>query len=461
MLDTDVDRWQRDFPAEAALVADARRAVTARAVELGADEEVARDIALATSEAVTNVVVHAFVGRDPGMMRVVVEPDDDAIVVRVIDDGRGLVPRSDSPGIGLGLPTIGQLTESFDIRDGLGERGTEVRMVFRAPGVRARAAERPEDWRFELLAEVSRLTGSGWPGPGVERLVELLVPRVADACAVDLTEQGNHRRVAARIDDDEELSAWLAARRPPAEAMELIMSSLRGGEVRIVDVDEGANAALAERPGDLEHMRRTGLRWWVNVPLMDGEVLLGSLGLGLREGRPSPHEQIAFLAALGERAARGLANPQLIDDLRHTRERFEAILAVLSEAITVHDRHGRTVYVNPAAARLLGAASVEEVLAAEPGELAARFSVTREDGRPVGVEDYPGRKVVAGLPAEPLLTRSVHKASGRVYWLLTKATLLAGDEPLAVNVIDDVTDLKEAEARLRELDHGGGPLPDG
>ena len=40
----------------------------------------------------------------------------------------------------------------------------------------------------------------------------------------------------------------------------------------------------------------------------------------------------------------------------------------------------------------------------------------------------------------PLLTRSVHRASGRELWLLTKATLLDdGGELLAVNIIEDVT----------------------
>jgi PAS domain S-box-containing protein len=453
MLDTDVARWQRDFPAEPAAVSHLRRAVTARAIELGATEELSRDIALAVSEAATNVVVHAFVGTEPGLLRVIVEPLDGKLAICVIDDGSGLVPRSDSPGIGLGLPTIGQLTESFDIRAGEGDHGTEVRMVFTAPGVRAPVMKHapPEDWRFQLLADVAHTAGSAWPGPGLERLVDLLVPRVADACAVDLVEQGTQRRVAARVDDDLELSAWLAGRRPPDAAMQSILASLRVGDIRILDVDDAANTALAVEPGDREQMARTALRWWVNVPLMDGEVLLGSLGLGLRAGRTPPHEQVAFLAALGERAARGLANTQLVDELRHTRERLEGILGALSEAITVHDERGKTVYANEAAARLLGAESVAEVLAAEPGELAARFDITREDGSPVAETDLPGRRVVAGQDAPALLTRSIHKASGRARWLLTKATLLEGDQRLAVNIIEDVTELKEAESRLRAL----------
>jgi PAS domain S-box-containing protein len=237
--------------------------------------------------------------------------------------------------------------------------------------------------------------------------------------------------------------------------MESIMAALRVGDIRIIDVDPATNAALADQPGDLEQMERTALRWWVNIPLMDGEVLLGSLGLGMREHRLSPRKQVAFLAALGERAARGLANTQLIEELRHTRARLEGILSALSEAVTVNDAAGHVVYANDAAVRLLGASSVEEVLSAKPGELAARFDVTSEDGTPVTDEEFPGNRILAGLDAPPLLTRSVHKRTGRASWLLTKATLLEGDESLAVNIIEDVTELKEAESRLRALGQDG------
>jgi hypothetical protein len=43
--------------------------------------------------------------------------------------------------------------------------------------------------------------------------------------------------------------------------------------------------------------------------------------------------------------------------------------------------------------------------------------------------------------------RSVHRASGRDRWLLTRGSILDEDGPLAVNIIDDVTDAKVAEHR--------------
>ena len=122
----------------------------------------------------------------------------------------------------------------------------------------------------------------------------------------------------------------------------------------------------------------------------------------------------------------------------------------------MHDQNGRMAYANQAAARLLGASSVEEVLSTSPDELTGRFAITREDGSPVALEELPGHRVLAGGETAPtLVTRSVHLASGREYWLQTTATRLDDEGPLAVNVIRDVTDAKLSEQRQRYLAQAG------
>jgi PAS domain S-box-containing protein len=140
--------------------------------------------------------------------------------------------------------------------------------------------------------------------------------------------------------------------------------------------------------------------------------------------------------------------------------RLDLVLDAVADAVTVHDETGQTIYANDAAVRLLGAASREEVLAAAPGQLAERFIITREDGSPVRTEDLPGRHAVLGEPAPPLLTRSVHRTTGRVYWLLTKASVVREPDGrvLAVNIIEDVTEAKEGERRQRFLAEAGAVL---
>ena len=56
--------------------------------------------------------------------------------ISIVDDGCGMKPRADSPGLGVGLGLIAQLTSSLEILVGPGGRGTEMRITLDAPGMR-------------------------------------------------------------------------------------------------------------------------------------------------------------------------------------------------------------------------------------------------------------------------------------------------------------------------------------
>lgn len=89
-------------------------------------------VALAVTEAVANVVVHAYRDGDPGLVYVAASLDDGTLAVVISDDGQGMAPRTDSPGIGLGLALIANLTDTMQIEHGGG--GTRLVMRFaRAP----------------------------------------------------------------------------------------------------------------------------------------------------------------------------------------------------------------------------------------------------------------------------------------------------------------------------------------
>ena len=122
------------WPAEPTAVPAARRTVLGHLrASLTPDPPLA-DIGLAVSEAVTNVVQHAYVNQSPGPVRVRVESGPVEIEVMVEDAGRGMAPRMDSPGLGLGLPVIATLAERFDVRKSR-SGGTRLCMWFvRDPG---------------------------------------------------------------------------------------------------------------------------------------------------------------------------------------------------------------------------------------------------------------------------------------------------------------------------------------
>jgi serine/threonine-protein kinase RsbW len=119
----------RRFPAQADQVRLARREVEAYAREHGAVDPAG--IALAVSEAVTNAVIHAYVDRPvPGDVEVLAERHpDDGLEVHVCDEGRGMMPRSDSPGLGVGLPLVAKLAQRFRVET-RPTGGTAVSMVF-------------------------------------------------------------------------------------------------------------------------------------------------------------------------------------------------------------------------------------------------------------------------------------------------------------------------------------------
>ena len=111
-------------------VALLRHAVVRYARGAGVAEGVLDDVALAVSEAATNSVLHAFGqhGAD-GVLTVQAQLLGNVLSVSVTDDGCGLTPRADSPGMGLGLPLMARLSSQLEIRKP-GDGGTEVRMSF-------------------------------------------------------------------------------------------------------------------------------------------------------------------------------------------------------------------------------------------------------------------------------------------------------------------------------------------
>jgi anti-sigma regulatory factor (Ser/Thr protein kinase) len=126
---------RRAFRATADAVPAARHAVVAFAEQQGVRGSLLLDIALAVSEACTNVVLHAYRDDDEaGGFEVTARRGDD-LEVSVSDGGVGMLPHPESPGMGVGLPLIAELTHSVEVHADE-EHGTTVVMRFRIGGDR-------------------------------------------------------------------------------------------------------------------------------------------------------------------------------------------------------------------------------------------------------------------------------------------------------------------------------------
>jgi serine/threonine-protein kinase RsbW len=124
------ETFSKSYPAVPESVRVARHALTVFADRAGADAERLEAIRLAASEAVTNAILHAYSGDRSGTIQVSASYVKDEVWLLIGDAGTGLRARSNSPGLGLGLALIAQLSDEFQILS-RGSGGTELRMRFK------------------------------------------------------------------------------------------------------------------------------------------------------------------------------------------------------------------------------------------------------------------------------------------------------------------------------------------
>ncbi|MGH2882919.1 MAG: ATP-binding protein [Solirubrobacteraceae bacterium] len=129
------ERLKRSAPARPQAVGELRREIARYAEHIGASSTARDAMALAVSEALTNVVVHAYADQEPGPMLLEAWDDGEGhLLVLICDEGKGMVPRTDSPGMGVGMPLIAQMADDVHVasRGKLG--GTKVAMRFSLDG---------------------------------------------------------------------------------------------------------------------------------------------------------------------------------------------------------------------------------------------------------------------------------------------------------------------------------------
>jgi len=111
-----VDR--RVFEACPDSVPQVRRAAVEWLREHGAPRDLADSAALAVTEAAANVVIHAYRNGAPARgadLLLELERDDGGFRVSVYDEGIGMSPRADSPGLSLGVPLMASVADRMEI----------------------------------------------------------------------------------------------------------------------------------------------------------------------------------------------------------------------------------------------------------------------------------------------------------------------------------------------------------
>lgn len=276
-----------------------------------------------------------------------------------------------------------------------------------------RAAAEVNLRRFRLLSAVADVGNEASAlEDAVARLLDMLTPDFADACAVDASIEGHDRRLGVRPEDADGAFEQ-ALRRGPETSRLVLPLRARGNTI-------GRLTALLDASGR----------------------------------RYSPSD-VAFAEVFAGRAAVVLDNAGLTSELDAAERQLGTVLDGLAEAVLVTDANGRTVYANQAAVTLLRMGSAREMKEASPGEMMERYDVFDEAGNPVELRQLPGARVRAGeRNPEPMLVRNIVKATGEERWLLNKTTAITDAQDRVVrvvNVIEDVTESKRAELAHRLL----------
>src|SRR4051812_1290216 len=266
--------------------------------------------------------------------------------------------------------------------------------------------------------------GAANVGTLVDRVLDLLVPGLADLAWLDLRLEGEPHRLGARGAGPD-----------------------RAGAER---------ALIAAGPDDDTALDALGVRSVLFQPLATRDEPFGGLSLALGpSGRSYGPADAEFSELVAGRVAVILQNAGLTLAAAQTERRMISALDALAEAVTMNGPDGRTVYANDAAARLLRVGSAEELYAGEVGEISRRFLIYDEDGEPVEFRALPAFRALAGedRPA-PMLVRNVVRETGEERWLVNRVTVLRngqGEVDRVVNVIENVTEVKQGELRQRML----------
>ena len=125
----------------------------------------------------------------------------------------------------------------------------------------------------------------------------------------------------------------------------------------------------------------------------------------------------------------------------------------MANGLTVQDPSGRLVFVNAAAARMMNCRTPEEAVEKGGLAIASEFTYYDASGKRLKTTDLPGRLALSGHDEPEITVGYTSLAHPRMRWTTIKAMPIFDEDHqviLAVNVLQDVTQLKESEIRLKK-----------
>ncbi len=200
---------------------------------------------------------------------------------------------------------------------------------------------------LEFLAEAGQLLSSSLDYRStLDRLTGLLVPRLADFCAVHLEGVGVEAMPVAHLDRAKAglLRELYRQHPPPDDAPDGHPRVLRTGEPEFVP-DAGPRLAEAAAAGSdrLAAFRALGARSWLIVPLRVQSGAFGTLTLAYADsGRRYEASDLLLAGELARRAAAAIDNAKLYELSQNERSRVEAAARAKDEFVAMVSHELRT-----------------------------------------------------------------------------------------------------------------------
>lgn len=304
-----------------------------------------------------------------------------------------------------------------------------------------------------LLAEAGALLHASLdPESTLQSLARLVVPAVADWCAIELAGQPPRQVAVAHVDPEKVRHAHELRRRwpPDPEATHGVPQVLRTGRPELVP--EITDELLVQSARDPEHLavaRALGLRSYIVVPLGARGRILGALTLvNAESGRRFDADDLALAEDLARRAAVALDNAQLFADVRQTATRLELALQAGGMGTWEWDVATRRVHWSAAIEQMHGIP-----VGSFPGTFEAYQADIHPEDRERVLESITG---VLESSADHYLLYRIVRPDGDVRWLEAHGRVLrdASGRPLKlVGVCTDVTRRQAAAEEARRLEH--------
>jgi PAS domain S-box-containing protein len=353
---------------------------------------------------------------------------------------------------------VGVLSPAWDLDFGRSEywittAGLVLGGAFAIVAAAARRRARTSSRRLAVLDSVGAIADGSLPlGETLERVVDMIVPAVADICMIDAIHDGRIVRAAVKAagrPDSDQVAARIRGREPsvPSRFVTAERAWMEIPHYR-PRMDPEDLRRIAHDPEDHEFLQSLDLRSWVVAAMSARRRSLGTLTLITSWSRRLyDADDVAFAQDLANRIGLALDNAGLFSDLESVERRLDAVMSMLDQAVVVHDANGLLVYMNDLAAEWLGFQGPEAALDAPAADLVNRLQVWSEGGARIDTELIAEHLNSFRLPWEGM-ARIASRGVQEERWVAVNSRPIDAPDGrilYAVTTAKDVTELKRSE----------------